>query len=141
MGIDDDRAWLLRSRFNPHPIAGSLVIAAGEISFRVDDGEIDAESIAWLEARVKSDGVAARLASGESVLAFSNAIGECEVTWPITGGGGTMVVETPERRWVVSVEGRTCGPFQSAIGLVSARRRAREWKRALAETEIETAAA
>lgn len=134
MELRDDRAWLLRSRFNPHPIAGTLAIADGEITFRIDDDEIAEDSLEWLDERL---GIAVRdrLEREGSVVAFSYPLEDCEVSWPITGGGGTMVVVSAERRWVVSCEERSGGSIAGTLAMVWGRRRARDWKRALAETQ------
>jgi hypothetical protein len=54
------------------------------------------------------------------------------ISWPLTGGA-QMVVEAPERRWIVSHDPPPGGRIGQALNLFSARRKAREWKRALAE--------
>jgi len=129
--IREERAWLLRSRINPVPVPGVLSLTDGRIRFEVSP-DADPQSLGWLERELGVHGIAERLRSGEPVFAFDHPIGECAVSWPLTGGGSMMVVRAPTgRKWVVSGEepGRVSRPAATR----PARRRARDWKRALAD--------
>src|SRR5436190_17335175 len=96
----EESAWLLRSRINPLPISGALELADGRISFLLDATSGEAQ-LDWLEERLASDGLRARLQAGERVVVFSHALAECRISWPLTGGGSQMVVEVPGHRWIV----------------------------------------
>ncbi len=136
MDIREDKAWLLRSRFNPFPISGALALSEGQISFTLDE-DAGESALDWLEARLEAGDLKSRIEAGESVVAFAYPLAGCEVTWPITGGGATMIVQTPGRRWVVSYDypAGAGGAISNTMSLISGRRKAKEWKRALAESE------
>jgi hypothetical protein len=130
-GIREERAWLLRSRFSPFPIPGSLELTDGRLSFTLDGGAAEAR-LGWLEEELGIDGLPSRLEQGRSLVAFDHALADCIVSWPLTGGGAQMVVEAPDRRWIVSYEDPAAGKLSHRLGLFSGRRRAKDWKRALA---------
>lgn len=132
MELREDQAWLFRSRVNPLPVAGSLALEEGRLRFTLDP-EAGEASLGWLEEALGIDAIKERLVAGETIVAFEHPLAECVVTWPITGGGALMLVRAPERKWVVSYEYPAAGRISTPIGLVAGRRRAREWKRALAE--------
>jgi hypothetical protein len=133
--IREDQAWLLRSRFNRFPIAGELALTNGEIKFTLD-GDVQEESLKWLEELLDREGLRKALEAGEEVVAFSYPLDSCEVAWPITGGGATMIVRAPGRRWVVSNDHPSGGAISQTLSLVSGRRKAKEWKKALAEAGV-----
>ena len=72
----EDRAWLLRNRFNPFPISGTLALAGQTVTFTLDGEAADA-SLGWLEAELGEDDLKAKVEAGEEVVAFSVALGEC----------------------------------------------------------------
>ena len=125
----EESAWLLRSRVNPLAISGALELADGRISFVLDADSADAK-LDWLEERLGFDGLRDRLETGERVTVFNHPLADCQISWPLTGGGSQMVVEAPDRRWIVSHDEPSVARFTQLIG---ARRRASDWKRALAE--------
>jgi hypothetical protein len=131
--LREDQAWLFRSRVSASPIAGALALEDGRMRFAVDPGA-DPDALSWLEAAVGAEGLERRLAGGEAVIAFDHPLEDCVVTWPITGGGAIMLVRAGGRRWVVSYEEPAPGRFAARLGKMSGRRRAREWKKALAES-------
>ena len=136
MDLREDKAWLLQSRINPFPISGALALEGGRISFRLD-AEAAGASLGWLEKELGTDGIAALLGAGESVVAFDYALDDCVVSWPITGGGAMMIVRTPGgRKWVVSYDYPSGGSIHQTMTLFSGRRRAKEWKKALAEAGV-----
>lgn len=133
MDIREDKAWLLQSRINPFPVSGALTLEGGRISFSLDEDAGEA-ALGWLEKELELDDIAARLRAGETVVAFDYSLDDCAVSWPITGGGAVMIVRTPGgRKWVVSYDFPSGGSLQQTMSLFSGRRRAREWKKALAE--------
>ena len=126
----EESAWLLRSRVNPLAISGSLELADGRISFVLDaDSAADAR-LDWLEERLGTSGLRDRLEAGERMVVFNHPLADCQISWPLTGGGSQMVVEAPDRHWIVSHDEPSVTKFAQLIG---ARRRARDWKEALAE--------
>ena len=135
MDIREDQAWLLQSRVNPHPLAGALCLDDGRLSFTLEAGAADAE-LEWLEKELGTWDLKARLEAGESVVAFDYALGECAVSWPITGGGATMIVRAPGAKWVVTYEYPAGNALTSTMAAFTGRHKAREWKRALAEAGV-----
>jgi hypothetical protein len=92
----EDKAWLLRNRFNPFPISGSLSLSDDVISFRLDEDAAEA-TLGWLEDETGVDDMKERIEKGEEVVAFSIPLGECTVSCPITGGP-MMVIAGPTRK-------------------------------------------
>jgi hypothetical protein len=129
--ISEQSAWLLRSRFSPFPVSGELELAAGRISFTLDPAAAEAR-LDWLEEELGGGALKDRLEAGERVVAFSHALEDCTISWPLTGGA-QMVVAAPDRRWIISHDPPHAGRIPQALNLFSARRKAREWKQALAE--------
>jgi hypothetical protein len=133
MDIREEKAWLLQSRINPFPISGALTLEGGRISFVLAPDAADA-ALGWLEKELELDDIAAKLNTGDTVVAFDYSLDDCAVTWPITGGGAMMIVRTPGgRRWVVSYDHPSGGSIHQTMTLLTGRRKAREWKKALAE--------
>jgi hypothetical protein len=131
--VREDKAWLLQSRINPFPVSGALTLGDGRIAFTLDE-EAGEASLDWLEKVLGIDDIAARVGSGETVVAFDYALSDCAVTWPITGGGAVMLVRTPGgRKWVVSYDYPSGGAISQRMSLFAGRNKAREWKKALAE--------
>jgi hypothetical protein len=130
-----DKAWLLRNRFNPFPISGSLSLLDGVISFTLD-GDAAEATLGWLEEETGIEDITERIEAGESVVAFSIAIDECSVSWPITGGP-MMLIEGPSRKWVVSYDHPVGGAVVQTFNLMSGRGKAKAWKKALAAAEKE----
>lgn len=133
MEIREDKAWLLQSRINPLPAPGALSLQDGRISFSLD-AEAGPEALAWLGPALGDDDVASRVEAGETVVVFDHSLGDCAVTWPITGGGAVMIVRSPGRKWVVSYDPPSPGGLSTPMGLFTGRRRAKAWKKALAES-------
>lgn len=133
MELREDQAWLLQSRVSPLPIEGALALADGRLRFTLDDSASEA-AVGWLEAALGIDGIKARLQGGETIVAFDHPLADCVVTWPITGGGSLMLIRAPERKWVVSYDYPSGGAISNTLTMISGRRRAREWKKALAES-------
>ena len=129
--ISEQSAWLLRSRFSPFPVSGELELEAGRISFTLDAAAAEAR-LDWLEEELGAGALKDRLEAGERVVAFSHPLEDCTISWPLTGGA-QMVVAAPDRRWIISHDPPHAGRIPQALNLFSARRRAREWKQALAE--------
>jgi hypothetical protein len=126
----EQSAWLLRSRFSPFPVSGELELEEGRITFTLDAASAEAR-LDWLEEEL-GDALKDRLEAGERVVAFSHALEDCTISWPLTGGA-QMVVAAPDRRWIISHDPPHAGKIPQALNLFSARRKAREWKQALAE--------
>jgi hypothetical protein len=112
----EERAWLLRSRFDSSPIPGTLSLADGRLAFAPDD------------------------AGGLGRHEFDVELASCEVTWPLTGGGALMVVRSGRHKWIVSHDEPAHGKLATTIGPIFARGRATDWKRALAEAAGDPAA-
>ena len=129
----EDRAWLLRNRFNPFPISGVLSLAGETITFRLDDEAADA-TLGWLETELEIDDIKSRIEAGEEVVAFSLPLSEVEVSWPITGGP-MMLIDGPSRKWVVSFDHPVGGAVLQTLNLISGRGKLLAWKRALARVE------
>lgn len=129
----EDRAWLLRNRFNPFPISGVLSLAGDTIAFRLDEEAADA-TLGWLEDELGIDDIKARIEAGGEVVAFSLPLTDCEVSWPITGGP-MMLIDGPSRKWVVSYDHPVGGAVLQTFNLMSGRGKARAWKKALAKAE------
>lgn len=135
MDIREDQAWLLQSRINPFPISGALALEGGRIAFTLDETAAEA-SLGWLEKELEVDDLSLKIEAGETMVAFDYALDECAVSWPITGGGAMMIIRTPGgRKWVVSYDYPSGGSISQAMTLLSGRKRAKEWKQALAEQE------
>ena len=133
MDIREDKAWLLQSRINPFPISGALALEGGRISFHLDADAADA-SLGWLEKELGVEDLAGVVTAGEAIVAFDYALDECAVSWPITGGGAMMIVQAPGgRKWVVSYDYPSGGSIHQTMTLFTGRRKAKEWKKALAE--------
>lgn len=133
MELREDQAWLLRNRVNPFPISGALSLEEGRLRFTLGEDAGEA-ALGWLEDELGLDAIKTRLVNGETVVAFDHALAECVITWPITGGGAVMLIRAPERKWVVSYDYPGGGRISNTFGLISGRRRAREWKKVLAES-------
>lgn len=132
--IPEDRAWLLQSRINPVPVSGVLALTDGRISFCLDS-DTDAEALGWLDELLAGEDLKGRLAAGEPVVVFDHPLEDCVVTWPITGGGAVMIVRPPGHKWVVSYDHPSPGAITTPIGFIAGRKRAKAWKKALAESE------
>ncbi|MDQ3729699.1 MAG: hypothetical protein M3355_08915 [Actinomycetota bacterium] len=130
MEAREDEAWLLRNRFNPFPISGSLSLAGGVLSFTLDEDAAEA-TLGWLEDELDTEDLAERIEAGEKIVAFSLPLDEVEVSWPITGGP-MMVIDGPTRKWVVSYDHPVGGAVLQTFNLMSGRGKARGWKKALA---------
>ena len=133
MAEREDKAWLLRNRFNPFPISGLLSLADEVITFRLDEEAADA-TLGWLEAELGIEDIAAQIAAGDDVVAFSLALADCAVSWPITGGP-MMLIEGPTRKWVVSYDHPVGGAVLQTFNVMSGRGKAKAWKKALAKAE------
>jgi hypothetical protein len=129
----EDKAWLLRNRFNPFPVSGVLRLSEGVISFHLDDDAAEA-TIGWLEHELEIDDIKGRIEGGDEVVAFSIPLDECFVSWPITGGP-MMLIDGPQRKWVVSYDHPVGGALVQTFNLMSGRGKAKAWKKALAEAE------
>ena len=129
MEAREDRAWLLRNRFNPFPISGLLSLAEDVITFRLDDDAAEA-TLGWLEDETGLEDIAMRIEAGEEVVAFSLPLADCSVSWPITGGP-MMLIEGPTRKWVISYDHPVGGAVVQTFNLMSGRGKARAWKKAL----------
>ena len=141
MDIREDQAWLLQSRINPFPVAGSLSMENNRISFQLNSMAEEA-SLAWLEEELGIDSLKSTLQSGEQVVAFDYPLDGCAVTWPITGGGAMMIVQAPGgRKWVVSYDYPSGSSFSQTFSLITGRKKAKQWKKALAEAEAASASA
>ena len=135
MDAREDKAWLLRNRFNPFPISGSLSLSEDVISFRLDEDAAEA-NLGWLEEETGLDDMKGRIKAGEEVVAFSIPLGECSVSWPITGGP-MMVIAGARRKWVVSYDHPVGGAVVQTFNLMSGRGKAKAWKKALAAADPE----
>jgi len=133
----EDKAWLLRNRFNPFPISGLLALESRIISFRLDADAAEA-TLGWLEEELGAEELAERIEGGEEIVAFSLPLDECVVTWPITGGA-MMLIEGPTRKWVVSYDHPVGGAVLQTFNLMSGRGKARAWKKALSAAEAQDA--
>lgn len=129
----EDRAWLLRNRFNPFPISGVLSLADDVITFRLDDEAADA-TLGWLEAELGEDDLKDRIEAGEKIVAFSLSLADVEVSWPITGGP-MMLIDSPSRKWVVSYDHPVGGGMLQTLNLISGRGKLLAWKKAIASAE------
>jgi hypothetical protein len=133
--LHEDKAWLLQSRINPVPVPGAVALTGGRISFSIDS-EADAEALDWLEKELDAEDLKGRLATGEPVVVFDHPLSDCVVTWPITGGGAVMIVRPPGHKWVVSYDHPSPGAITTPMGFLSGRRRAKAWKKALADSGV-----
>ena len=129
-----DKAWLLRNRFNPFPISGSLALEDGVISFTLDEDAANA-TLGWLEDTLETEDLSERIEAGEAIVAFSIPLDECQIGWPITGGGATMVIEGSTRNWVITHDHPVGGAMLQTLNLISGRGKARAWKKTLAAAE------
>ena len=140
MEIREDQAWLLQSRINPFPVAGSLVMENNRISFRLNSMAEEA-SLGWLQEELGIEDIKATMQDGEAVIAFDYPLDGCAVTWPITGGGAMMIVQAPGgRKWVVSYDYPSGSSFSQTFSLITGRKKAKQWKKALAEAEAAASA-
>lgn len=123
---------MLQSRINPFPISGALELVGGRLSFTLNAMAAEA-SLGWLEEQLGVDDLKAKIEAGELVVAFDHALGEVKVSWPLTGGGSMMIIEAPERKWVVSYDYPSGGAISQTLSMVTGRKKAKEWKKAFAE--------
>ena len=133
MRVREDKAWLLRNRFNPFPISGSLALSEGVISFRLDEEAAEA-TLGWLEEELEVEDLKARIEEGREVIAFSLPLEDCTISWPITGGP-MMLIHGPERKWVVSYDHPVGGAVLQTFNVMSGRGKAKAWKKALASAD------
>ena len=133
MRVREDKAWLLRNRFNPFPISGYLALSEGVISFRLDEEAAEA-TLGWLEEELEVGDLKARIEEGEEVVAFSLTLEECTISWPLTGGP-MMLIHGPGRKWVVSYDHPVGGAVLQTFNVMSGRGKAKAWKKALAPAE------
>ena len=141
MEIREDQAWLLQSRINPFPVSGALMLENNRISFHLN-GMAEEASLGWLEEELGISDIKGALQGGEQVVAFDYPLDGCAVTWPITGGGAMMIVQAPGgRKWVVSYDYPSGGSLSQTLHLLTGRKKAKQWKQALAEAEAEAASA
>jgi hypothetical protein len=129
--LREDRVWLLQSRINPFGLAGSLTLDDGRLRFILDETAAG-DPLTWLERQLGEDDLAGRIEAGEEIVAFDLELSGCEVSWPVTGGGATMLVKALDRTWVISYDVPTAKKLSSAVWVLSGRRKARAWKAALA---------
>lgn len=138
MDIREDKAWLLQSRINPFPISGALALVNGRISFVLDEAASESP-LGWLEEQLGVEDLKGQIEGGERIVAFDHPLDECQVSWPLTGGGAMMRVKAPERNWVVSYDlpsgGAITTTMSNTMGMISGRKKAKEWKKALADAE------
>ena len=74
-----------------------------------------------------------RLKSGEHIEAFRIARSDLKVTWPkMMGGAALEAAELHGKSWLVAIEYPSGGPVAQTINLISGRRKAKQWKLALA---------
>ena len=132
MDIREDKAWLLQSRINPFPVSGALALINRRISFVLDTAAAES-ALGWLEEQMEIDDLKAQIETGETITVFDHSLEDCQVSWPLTGGGAMMLVKAPERKWVVSYDYPSGGPISNTMTLVSGRKKAKEWKKALAD--------
>lgn len=136
----EDKAWLLRNRFDPFGIPGRVAMNDGVVSFTLGREAADA-GLLWLEERLGRKGLAEELEREQEIEVFSYDLANCEVVWPITGGGLLMVVAARKESWVISHD-HLPAPASAVLGtfhLSSGRGRARAWKKALASVRPEGA--
>lgn len=134
MDIREDKAWLLQSRINPFPISGALALVNGRISFVLDASAADAV-LGWLEKQLETEDLKKQIEAGERIVAFEHSLDECQISWPLTGGGAQMLIKAPERKWVVSYDYPSGGAISNTMTMISGRKKAKEWKKALADAE------
>jgi hypothetical protein len=134
LDIREDKAWLLQSRINPFPVSGALALINGRISFVLDAMAAEA-ALGWLEQQLETEDLKKQIEAGEKITAFDHSLEDCQVSWPLTGGGSQMLVKAPERKWVVSYDYPSGGAISNTMTLISGRKKAKEWKKALAEAE------
>lgn len=139
MEVREDHAWLLKSRINPLPISGSLALRDGRLTFTLDAAAAEAP-LEWLEKHLDATGLRQRIEAGETIVAFDEPLAEADVTWPLTGGGAMMMVKAGDRKWVVSYDFHSGRALSQTVNLMSGRKKAKEWKKAIAEAEKAAAA-
>jgi hypothetical protein len=132
--IREDQAWLLESRINPFPISGVLELRDGRLSFTLNPMAAEA-SLGWLEEELGAPDLKSKIEAGEKVVAFDYPLASREVSWPLTGGGAMMFIEGSDRKWVVSYDYPSAGAVSQTMSLLSGRKKAKEWKKALAQAE------
>jgi hypothetical protein len=130
--IREDQAWMLQSRINPFPISGALELREGRLSFTLNAMAAEA-ALGWLEDQLGAHDLKSRIEAGDTVVAFDHPLSGCKVSWPLTGGGAVMIIESPERKWVVSYDYPSGGAVSQTKSMITGRKKAREWKKALAE--------
>jgi hypothetical protein len=130
--IREEQAWMLQSRINPFPIPGALELGDGRISFTLTAMAAEA-SLGWLEKELGEPDLKSKIEAGESVVAFDAPLSESKVSWPLTGGGATMIIENGGRKWVVSYDYPSGGAVSQLMSISSGRKKAKEWKKALAD--------
>jgi hypothetical protein len=124
-------SYLLQNQLNPFPISGRLVLDdQGRLSFALDEKAAGA-SLGWLEKAIGSDGLKARIESGERPEIFNVAVAGRKVRWPKTLGGYAMKIEDGERDWIVSLNYPSGGALWQTINMLRAGGVTKPWKQGL----------
>src|SRR4051812_34877013 len=127
-----EQAWLLKSKVNPFPVAGTLALHDGRLSYTL--GELAGEAVlAWVEEATGETNLAERLKSGEQVVLFDHAAGDLETSWPKLYGGSWLEVKDPQgRTWIIAMDYPSGGSISQTMSIFSGRKKGKVWKQALA---------
>jgi hypothetical protein len=129
-----EQAWLLKSKVNPFPVAGELVLRDGRLTFTM--GKLAADAVlGWVEEETGQQGLKPRLEAGEQVRVFDFARDEVKVSWPKLYGGSWMQIEATDggRTWLVSMDYPSGGAITQTMSIFSGRKKGKLWKQALAD--------
>ena len=123
-------AWLLQNQVNPFPIAGELDLGDGRLSFTLAGSAVGA-ALGWLEKRLGTTGLTARIAGGERVVAFDVPLDDVTVAWPMSLAKAGVTIHDGTHKWVVAFSYPSAGGVWGIIGMLDGRRTGRAWRTAL----------
>ncbi len=130
-----EESWALQNKLNPFPVAGTLAwdAATGTLSFTLGALAGDA-ALGWVEKRLGTEGLTARLKAGEAVDVFRWAKGSFTASWPKLYGGSVVEVTGPGAdapSWLISLDYPSGGSISQTISLFTGRKKGKAWKQAL----------
>jgi hypothetical protein len=127
-----EQAWLLKSKVNPFPVGGQMVLRDGRFTFTLG-ALAEAAFLGWVEEATGEAGLKERLGGGEEVVIIDRARDEIEVTWPKLYAGAALQVREPatDRTWIIAIDYPSGGSIGQTISLFTGRKKGKAWKAAL----------
>ncbi|MFN8024210.1 MAG: hypothetical protein U0Q03_21955 [Acidimicrobiales bacterium] len=126
----DQVVWLLRSKVNPFPVKAHLRLVGRTLALELPPEAADCVH-GWVAERLgrDSDALTAELRAGRTVAVGTAT--DPHVTWPRSFAGSAMEFELGGHEWIVCLAYPSGGALLQTMNLLTARGRAKAWKRAL----------